>query len=1100
MNETDLMARLEQLSPAKRALLELRLQQQGVQGGLRVTIPRRSPGAPAPLSFAQQRLWFLHQLEPESVAYHEAAAIKLEGNLDIAALRTALNTIVERHEVLRSPIVLDGGRPVQIAGEPKVVELPILDLGASPEDIQQAIAEIRNRPFQLDGDLMVRAALLQINAAENILVLVRHHIASDGWSSGIFADELGKLYGAFSQGLFNPLPPLPIQYADYAAWQRQWLQGEVLERQISFWREYLYDLPALELPTDQPRSENQSYRGARQAIDLPRSLIQRLTAVGRRENATLFMTMLAAFQVLLHRYTGQNDIAVGSPIAGRTRVETEGLIGCFVNTLVLRGNLSGNPTFRDFLRSVRLGALKAYEHQDLPFEKLVEELNPARDTRRNPLFQVLFVVQNTPKRSNAFPGLIAMPVEIDPMTAKFDLSAALVERAQEMTLRVEYRAELFEATTIARMLGHFRNLLEAIAADPEQRIDAVTLLTEAEKHRVTVEWNQTRRDYPTDKTVRQLFEAEVERSPDAVALVFEEQRLTYRELNRRANQVAHRLRKLGVGPESLVALCLERSVEMVVGILAILKAGGAYVPLDPTYPQARLEFMLADTGAGIVLTDSHSLDCLPQTNARVIRLDQDRQLFEKEPTENPPNSTFDEHAAYVIYTSGSTGKPKGVVNVHAGLRNRVQWMQDSYRLTAEDRVLQKTPFTFDVSVWEFLWPLISGACLVVARPGGHRDREYLIRLIQSARITTLHFVPSMLSVFLQGAEVESCTTLKQVFCSGEALSVELQRRFFERSDASLHNLYGPTEASIDVTAWRCRRAVTDAIAPIGRPISNTQIYILDQSLAPLPVGVAGDLYIGGVGLARGYLNRPELTSERFIANPFSDDPSARLYKSGDRARYLPSGNIEFLGRSDDQVKIRGFRIELGEIEALLGQISSVQQAAVLAREDTPEDRRLVAYVVAAPGFNPSAGELRAYLQQRLPEYMVPSFFVFLKELPISRNGKLDRTALPLPDENSRALEQEFVAPRTSIEEILAAIWSGLLKLEKIGVHDNFFQLGGHSLLATQVIARIDAALTIAVPLARFFEAPTIAGIAAWIESLSSAGASSNPDQREEIIL
>ena len=1079
MDESDLTARLEQLSPAKRALFELRLQQQGAQGRLRVAIPRRSPGAPTPLSFAQQRLWFLHQLEPESAAYHEATAIRLEGNLDIAALQGALNTIVERHEVLRTSIVLDGGHPVQIAGEPRPVELPILKLGAaSIEDVQRAIAEIRNRPFHLGSDLMLRAALLQIGPAENILVLVKHHVASDGWSSGILADELGKLYGAFSQGRADPLPPLPIQYADYAAWQRQWLQGPVLERQISFWREYLCDLPALELPTDRPRSGLQSYRSARQSLGLPRSLIDRLTAFSRRENATLFMTMLAAFQILLYRYTGEDDIAVGSPIAGRTRVETEGLIGCFVNTLVLRGDLSGNPKFRDFLGRVRDGALKAYEHQDLPFEKLVEELNPERDSSRNPLFQVLFAVQNTPKRNSAFPGLIATALQIDSTTAKFDLSAALIERAEETTLRVEYRTELFEAATIERMLGHFRNLLEAIAADPEHRIDALPLLTEAEKQRITVEWNQTRRDCPTDRTVHQLFEAEVERRPDALALVFEEQQLTYRELNRRANQVAHYLRKRGVGPESLVGLCLERSVEMVVGLLAILKAGGAYVPLEPTYPRARLEFMLADTRASIVLTDGHSMDCLPQTNAQVICLDRDRQLFEKEPAANPENNNVGEHAAYVIYTSGSTGKPKGVVNVHAGLRNRLEWMQETYRLTAEDRVLQKTPFTFDVSVWEFLWPLISGACLVVARPEGHRDREYLVRLIQSARITTLHFVPSMLSVFLQGAGAERCTTLKQVFCSGEALSIELQRRFFERAHASLHNLYGPTEASIEVTAWDCRRDDIAKIVPIGRPIANTQIYVLDSQLSPVPIGIAGEIHIGGIGLARSYLNRPELTAKKFIPNPFNCELGARLYKTGDLARYLPDGNIEFLGRIDDQVKIRGYRIELGEIECVLMEYPGIEQAVVVAREDDPGDRRLVAYCVATSGDALNIEDTKRFLRTTLPEYMIPAAWMTLPSLPRLPNGKVNRGSLPAPENvKPERLDVNSVS-WTPLEKLLAQVWAAVLKsTTPFGIDDNFFVLGGHSLLATQAVARLGKVLKTEIPLRFVFEAPTIRELA-----------------------
>ncbi len=1086
MDISDLSARVERLSPAKRALLELRLRQQTAQSARQPAISRREPGAPAPLSFAQQRLWFLHQLEPDSTAYHEASALRLEGPLDIAALQRALDTIVERHAVLRTRIVLDGASPVQIAGAPRPVEMPIIELGgASPEDVQRTIAEIRNRPFRLDGDLTLRAALLRCGPAEHILVQVKHHIASDGWSSAIFTDELGKLYGAFSQGRDNPLAPLPIQYADYAAWQRHWLQGAALEQQLSFWTEYLRDLAALELPADRPRPTLPSYRGARQSLELPRALIERLTALGRRENATLFMTLLAAFQVLLHRYTGQEDIAVGSPIAGRTRVEVEGLIGCFVNTLVLRADLSGNPTFREFLARVREVALKVYEHQDLPFEKLVEELNPERDRSRNPLFQVLFVVQNTPKRSTAFPGLTATPVEIDSATAKFDLSAALIERAGETTLRVEYRTELFEAATIARLLEHYRNLLEAIAADAEQRIGALALLAPAEKRRITVAWNQTRRDYPTDKTVQELFEAQAEQSPDAEALVFEDRRLSYGELNRRANRVAHYLRTLGVGPEALVGLCLERSVEMVVGILAILKAGGAYVPLEPGYPRERLEFLLADTGAAVVLTDERSRDRLPPSQARVICLDRDRQLFEKEPEPNPARVNSDDHAAYVIYTSGSTGRPKGVINVQRGLRNRLQWMQATYRLTAEDRVLQKTPFTFDVSVWEFLWPLISGARLVLARPDGHRDPEYLIRLIQTAGITTLHFVPSMLAVFLQAAGVEGCATLRRVFCSGEALSAELARGFFARSGAALYNLYGPTEASIDVTAWACRRDGADPIVPIGRPIANTEIYILDRYRAPVPAGVAGDLYIGGVGLARGYLNRPELTAKSFVAHPFSAAAGARLYKTGDRARYLASGDIEFLGRADDQVKLRGLRIELGEIEAALGENPAVQQRAVIVREDTPGDQRLVAYVVAAPGFNPSAGALRAALQQKLPEAMVPAAFVFLPELPLSGNGKLNRQALPPPDPESRALDQEFVAPRTPSETALAKIWAALLKTDRVGVHDNFFQLGGHSLLATQAVSRINDAFGVSLSLARFFETPTVAGLAAAIAELSA---------------
>jgi amino acid adenylation domain-containing protein len=789
------------------------------------------------------------------------------------------------------------------------------------------------------------------------------------------------------------------------------------------------------------------------------------------------MTLLAAFQVLLHRYTGQDDIAVGSPIAGRTRTETEGLIGFFVNTLVLRTKLSGDPTFKELLSRVRITALQAYEHQDLPFEKLVEELNPERSQSQTPLFQVSLAVQNVPQSNLDIPELKVTPVEINSSTAKFDLAAAFIEHEREMTVRIEYRRELFEAATIERMFGHFERLLEGIVANPEQRISKLPLLNDAEKHQLLVKWNDTRAEYPKDQSIHELFEEQVERTPEAVAVVYEDQQMTYRELNQKANQLAHYLGERGVRAEALIAVFMERSLEMVIAILGVLKAGGAYVPIDPDTPTDRLKFMLQDTQTPLILTQERFSSYLEEFVDQRICLDSAWEELSRESQENPKSQVDGETAAYTIYTSGSTGTPKGVINVHGGLRNRLQWMQESYQLTAADRVLQKTPFTFDVSVWEFFWPLISGATLVIARPGGHRDSAYLLQVIQSKRITTMHFVPSMLGVFLQEAGVENCPSLKRVFCSGEALSYELQQLFFERIGAPLHNLYGPTEASIDVTAWKCRGDRDRTVVPIGRPIANTQVYILDQYLAPVPIGVVGEIHIGGLGLARGYLNQPELMAEKFIYRSFEGEPARRLYKTGDLARYLADGNIEFLGRIDNQVKLRGYRIELGEIEAVLVQHPMVQSSVVVVREDEPGDKRLVGYVVARLKETFDAAEVRQYLKHKLPEYLIPAALVLLDELPLTPSGKVDRRALPAPDQNGLQLANVYQPPRTPTEETLVTIWGKVLKLDKVGIYDNFFDVGGHSLLGTQVMSRIRSAFSIDLPLRHMFESPTVAEMA-----------------------
>ncbi|WP_445243564.1 MULTISPECIES: amino acid adenylation domain-containing protein [unclassified Microcoleus] len=1043
-----------------------------------------------PTSFAQQRLWFIDQLEPGNPFYNLPAAVLLKGRLNVVVLERSFKEIVRRHEALRTTFTTVDGQPVQVVGQQFNFGLQVLDLQKlakteREEKVKQLAAEEASKPFDLTKGPLLRASLLQLEAEEYVLLLTLHHIIFDGWSIGVFLQELAALYEAFLMAKPSPLPELSIQYADFAIWQREWLAGDSLrdsfasrlQTQLNYWKKQLSGAPPLlELPADRPRPPAQTYRGAKESFLIPKTLTEALKKLSRQENVTLFMTLLAAFKTLLYRYTGQADIPVGSPIANRNRAEIQGLIGFFVNTLVLRTDLSGALTFRQLLDRIRKVSLEAYAHQDLPFEKLVEELQPDRNLSYNPLFQVAFVLQTAPVAAESIAGLNLTLLDVDNQTAKVDLTLYLEEKQEEIYGQFEYSTDLFDAATINRMAGHFITLLGGIAANPERRIEELPLLGEKERHQLLVEWNDTRADYSSDPCIHQLFEAQVERTPDAIAVVFEDQKLTYRELNERANQLAHYLQKLGVKPEVLVGICVERSLEMAIGILGILKAGGAYVPLDPGYPPERLAFMLKDAQTPVLLTQKHLVEKLPFAGTSAICLDADWQAIARQSEENLTVAVTAENLAYVIYTSGSTGKPKGAANTHRGICNRLLWMQDAYELTASDRVLQKTPFSFDVSVWELFWPLLTGARLIIARPEGHREGFYLVELIARQQITTLHFVPSMLQLFLEEPGLDSCHCLKRVITSGEALSFELQERFFNRLNAELHNLYGPTEAAVDVSFWACTRQRYPGIVPIGRPIANTQLYILDRYLQPLPIGVPGELHIGGAGLARGYLNRPELTAEKFIPNPFSNSPDARLYKTGDRARYLPDGNIEYLGRIDSQVKIRGYRIELGEIEETLRQHSAVRDAVAIARDDGSGNKRLVAYVVLNQNQLPSISNLRGYLQEKLPEYMVPAAFVMLESLPLTPNGKVDGKALPAPDRDRPELEEAFAAPSTAIEKILAEIWAQVLGLEQVGIDDNFFELGGDSILSIQVISKANQAGLRLTP-KQLFQHQTIAQLA-----------------------
>jgi amino acid adenylation domain-containing protein/FkbH-like protein len=1046
------------------------------------TFERRKVLSPCPLSFAQESWWVMNEWAPNSPDL-SSCVLRLKGNLDIGAMERTLGELVERHEALRTTFESTESGPVQIISSSKVsMELPLVDLRASGNNAEeravQIIEEESVKPFDFGSDLMLRPTLLRVGDDDYILILIVHHIAFDASSREILLQELEALYTAFAEGKKNPLPPLARQYADFAVWQRNLVGSGALQGQLDYWKPRLAGIPTrLDLPRTRNTVNMQLSRGSHHSSMLPSGTAEALRVLAQREGITLFMLLLGAFQTLLHRYSAQDDIVVGSAEAGRFHPHTQSVVGCFVNVLPLRTDLSGNPTFRELLARVRETVLQARSNQDVPLPRLIQELAPERQTSQAPLFQALFSLEK-PLEAPQLPGLKVSVRELDTRTALYDIQLYAAPTREGIRLNFEWNRELFDRETIERMSQHFHILLTSIAENANERIDSLDMLPQAERRRLLVEWNDTHVEYPTTVSLISLIEQQVERTPDATALVCSGEQLTYSELNSRANQLARHLRSVGVGPDVLAGVCLERSVEMVVSLLAILKAGGAYVPFDPDYPQRRLQQMLDDAKPPVVLSVTSLLSRLPESASNVLCLDRDGKLFEHQDKSNLPSQIGGENLAYAIYTSGSTGIPKGVPNTHQGIVNRLLWMQDAFQLTSTDRVLQKTPYSFDVSVWEFFWPLLTGATLVMARPGGHKDPAYLVDLIAQEKITTLHFVPSMLSIFLESEGLDRCTSLKQVFASGEALLPEMQQRFFEQLPAKLHNLYGPTEAAVDVTYWTCTPTTKLASIPIGRPIANIQIYILDRFLQPVPVGIPGELHIGGIGLARGYLNRPELTAEKFIQNPYGK-PEDRLYKTGDLARFLPDGNVEYLGRIDQQVKVRGFRIELGEIESVLEEHPDVVQAVVVARNEGGGEKSLLACIVPkvlsdAPANSPvTPAQLRVYLQSRLPEYMVPAAFTMLKQIPMTSSGKADRRALLEMNFAPVQREVAYIPPRTPLEEEVAAVWKEVLGLAQVGVQENFFEIGGHSLKATKVVMLLRNKLGINASLRLLFEHATI---------------------------
>ncbi len=1064
------------LSEAKRILLEKYLQGNLPQPKAgEATIPRRTRINEAPLSFGQQQLWLLGQLIADTPVYNECVTLHLPGSLDVDAFKQSFHEIIRRHESWRTSFPQVDGQPVQRIQPSLTLPLSLVDLRYLPK-IEREVEALRlatedgRKPFDLAYGPLLRAMLIQLDDAEHRLYLTLHHIIFDGISVyQVFLSELHTLYEAFSTGKPSPLPELPIQYADFAIWQRKRLQENVLDKQLNYWKKQLEEAPAiLELPTDRPRPLNPTYSGSTYPVTLSKPLTDALRALSRQEGCTLYMTMIAAFKTLLFHYTGQDDILVGTATGGRNHAEVQRLLGVFINMLVMRTHLTGDMSFRELLGRVREETFEAHAHQDVPFEYLVKELQPERGVGQNPFFQVLFMLE--PPVSVLPSGWTLTHMDVKTDTSKFDLSLILEDRSEGLVGFFEYSTDLFDTTTLERMAGHLRTILEGIMIAPEKRLAELPVLTETERQLMLVEWNSTSQAYPTYQCLHQLFEAQVERTPDAVAVTFEDRQLTYRELNSKANQLAHHLQSIGVKPEALVGICVERSLAMVVALLGVLKAGGAYVPLDPTYPQERLAFMLRDAQVSVLLSQSHLGASLPSHSARVFCLDTDWSSAAQQSDENPVSTVTRDNLAYVIYTSGSTGKPKGVAIAHRSPVAFTHWALSVFPPEDLAGVLAATSICFDLSIFEIFVTLSAGGTVIVAE-----NILHLPNVSSSRRVTLLNTVPSAIAELVHNSGLPA--SIRIVNLAGEPLHNNLAQCIYQQNTVQrVFNLYGPSEDTTYSTYTLVERGGREEPS-IGRPIANTQTYILNPHLQPVPIGVVGELYIGGDGLAREYLNRPELTRERFIAHPFSRQPNARLYKTGDLARYQPDGNIEFIGRIDHQVKIRGFRVELGEIEEVLRQHPEVRETVVLAREDTPGDKRLVAYIVTKQGKSLAVTTLRSYLKDKLPHYMMPSTFMMLDALPLHPNGKINRRALPVPYPNQRTEEDTFIAPMTTVHHQLIQIWEELLDVQSIGLKDNFFSLGGHSLLAVRLVDRIEQVCGKKIPLATLFAGATVEHLA-----------------------
>ena len=1071
---------LTALSPDKRAVLTQKLKDSASDYGL------------FPLSFAQERLWFLDQLVPGNPNYNMPAVLYLEGQLDIGSLEQSLSEIVRRHETLRTAFVNVNGRPMQQVMSEHRIALPIIDLsglesGAQRVEMERLVLEEARRPFDLEEGHLLRGTLLRLSDNHHVLAVTLHHIASDDWSHSVFMRELSMLYQVFTQGKDAGLPELPFQYADFAVWQREWLQGERFEALLEHWRTQLDGAPdLLALPFDRPRPAVQSFKGARKTFSLSRELTQKLKALGREHDATLFMTLQSAFSVLLGRYSDQDDLLIGTPIANRNRAELEGLIGLFFNTLVMRMDLSGDPSFTGLLGRTRETALRAYAHQDLPFVKLVEELHPERALSHNPLVQVMFILQNAPKQELQLPGLTLSHEDVDNHTAQLDLIVSMWEEGERLTGYAHFDTDLFDVSTIERMLGHFEVLLEQVASRPTIRLSRLSIVTQVERDQILRSWNDTTAVYPDSACLHQLFEQQVDRQPDTVAAIAGNQKLSYRELDIRSNQLAGHLRSLGVGPDVAVGICVGRSLNMVVGMMGILKAGGAYVPLDPAYPEARLAFMLDDSDVRVLVTEQRLLDQMPAHSAQAVCLDSEWNQIAQRGVERLDTDVDTENLAYVIYTSGTTGQPKGVMIRHGGIVNNLVDLNQCFQVTASDRVLALSSFSFDMCVYEVFGILAAGGAVVVPEALRARDPAHWVDLILEHRVTIWNSAPALLEMLVHYAAGNAAPKphhLRVAILGGDWVDVTLPDRLKGIVPSmQFIVLGGATEASIHSIIYPVEKTDSDWTSiPYGRPMVNQQAYLLDSNLNLVPVGVPGELYLGGVGLARGYLAKPKLTAERFVPSPFAHEPGERVYRTGDLARYRRDGVIELIGRIDHQVKIRGHRIELGEIEAVLKAHEAVKDVAVVARGDAKRERHLVAYWVLKPQESTDPTVLCAYLKSKLPVYMVPKTFVLLDKLPLTPNGKVDRRSLPDPDQASAVSRAEYAAPETPLQEALVAIFTQVTGTERVGIHDNFFDVGGHSLRATQAMSLVRDMFQVELPLSKFFEASTVSALAEALE-------------------
>ena len=1081
-------------SSEENELLAYLLEQEGIADYQQPeTTSRRERAERMALSFGQQRLWYLDHLNPESPVYNIPLSIHLQGKLQVDVLRESLQAIARRHEILRTTIEEQEGQPLQVIYATIEVPFDIVDMRALPASERQRRAEElaqqeATQPFNLSCLPLWRTQLLRLADEEWLFLLNFHHSIFDGWSVGVFFKELSHYYQAYSMGKEPVLNPLPMQFADYTLWQQAQEQQEVYARQREYWQKQFHSVPTLlDLPKDYPRPLQGNFSGENLPVRLDAVRSQLLRTLAQQEECSIYMVLLAIWLTLLYRYSNSEELVVGTPVANRPNVDTEQLIGFFTNTLALRVFTGDNPTFRELLGRVREVALQAYEHQDLPIEQVVGLVQPLREVSTMPLVQVFFAFQTMAHNQLHLPGVEATSEYRQTYTAKFDLLLELFDDT-EIHGTLEYSTELFKRERIQRMIGHLDTLFGVITNDPEQRLSDFPLLTEAEEQQLLFTWNQTQAAYPQELCLHTLIEAQVERTPTTEALVVERQSLTYDELNCRANQLAHYLQTVGVGSDVLVGLCMERSVEMVVALLGVLKAGGAYVPLDPDYPQERLDFMLQDSQAAVLLTQAHLSQRFQDTRAKVICLDQEAALLAQEKSTNPRVSSSPEHLAYVIYTSGSTGQPKGVMITHRCVVNFLCTIKQKPGLSAADTFFSLTTLSFDIAALELFLPLIVGARLALSRTSA-ADTESVLYWLKQTQATVLQGTPATWRMLL-AAGWKNDGTLKKLLCGGEALSPDLATLLLAQG-GELWNMYGPTETTIWSSIYHVEEIQEGRSLPIGRPIANTQFYILDTHLRPVPIGVVGELYIGGDGLARGYLNRPELTTEKFVRHPFRSNGSERLYKSGDLANYLPDGTIEFLGRNDHQIKLRGFRIELGEIETALNNHPAIHQSVVIVREDAHEQKRLVAYIVLNQEQSVSREELRMYLQQHLPAYMVPASFVFLATLPLTANGKVNRRALPEPGQSSSQSLQEslderpgfstaYVPPRNEMECSITALWEEYLDVRPIGIHDRFEELGGDSLLLLQLSSRLCTVFHVRLSVRDFLAGPTIAQVATLI--------------------